>query len=171
LIAERRLDMSRLESMVKRLEAQIACIDWALGAIAGMPGPVIELGLGNGRTYDHFRERLNGTRDIHVFDRYLAAHPSSVPPEDFLTLGEIRETLPAYAKRGMPKAALIHGDLGSGDVVKTRAMADWLGPQLPALLASGGVVLSDQSLEAPELQGITPPVGVLEWRYFVYRRR
>ncbi|MBM3522993.1 MAG: hypothetical protein FJX57_08555 [Alphaproteobacteria bacterium] len=163
--------MSRLHSMIRRLEAQIACLDWACAEIAGTPGVVLELGLGNGRTYDHLREKLPASRPIHVFDRYLGAHPDCVPPQAFLTLGEIRETLPAFATRGLGLAAMVHADLGSGDPVKTRAMADWLGPVLPPLLTPGGLVLSDQSLAAPGLVEIKPPVGELAWRYFVYKRQ
>ena len=36
-----------------------------------MEGPVLELGLGNGRTFDHLRERLPGRR-IVAFDRALS---------------------------------------------------------------------------------------------------
>jgi len=162
--------MSRLQSMIRRLEAQVACLDWAVADIAALPGLILELGLGNGRTYDHLREGLGGRRAIYVFDRAVGAHPSCVPPEEFLTLGDIRESLPAFAKRGLGPAALAHADLGSGDPAKTRAMADWLGPVLPPLVAPGGLVLSDQQLFAPELREIQPPVGELVWRYFVYRR-
>lgn len=162
--------MSRLQSMIRRLEAQVACLDWAVAAIAEIPGPVLELGLGNGRTYDHLRERLAGRRAIYVFDRAVGAHPSCVPPEEFLTLGDIRESLPAFQKRGLGPAALAHADLGSGDPVKTRAMADWLGPVLPPLVVRGGLVLSDQQLFSAELEELEPPVGELGWRYFVYRR-
>ena len=162
--------MSRLQSMIRRLEAQVACLDWAVGAIAELPGPVLELGLGNGRTYDHLRERLGGRRDIYVFDRAVGAHPSCVPPAEFLLLGDIRESLPAFQKLGLAPVALAHADLGSGDPVRTRAMADWLGPVLPPLIARGGLVLSDQQLFAPELREIKPPVGELIWRYFIYRR-
>jgi hypothetical protein len=42
--------MSRLESAIRRLEAQRDCINWAAERIAGMPGHILELGLGNGRT-------------------------------------------------------------------------------------------------------------------------
>lgn len=162
--------MSRLESMIRRLEAQVACLDWAIREIADLPGPVLELGLGNGRTYDHLRERLSGGRPIHVFDRAVGAHPGCVPPAQFLTLGEIRETLPAFARRGIAPAALIHADLGSGNPESTRAMAAWLGPVLPPLVVSRGLVLSDQPLSAPELVDIDPPIGSLQWRYFIYRR-
>ena len=61
--------MSRLDSMIGRLMAQRACLDWVASAIGGLPGPVLEIGLGNGRTYDHLRGRLP-QREIHVFDRW-----------------------------------------------------------------------------------------------------
>ena len=50
--------MSRLESMQRRLTAQIDGLNWAAQEIAGVAGDVLELGLGNGRTYDHLRQVL-----------------------------------------------------------------------------------------------------------------
>jgi len=47
--------VSRLDSFIRRLEAQRACLDHAAGLIGGLDGVVLELGLGNGRTYDHLR--------------------------------------------------------------------------------------------------------------------
>src|SRR5215211_6470077 len=90
--------MSRLDSFIRRLEAQRACLDHAVQLIAGMPGHALELGLGNGRTYDHLRSRLTG-RDIYVFDRRVAAHPDCVPPADRLFLGDFLDTLPLAARR------------------------------------------------------------------------
>ena len=58
--------MSRLDSMIRRLTAQRICIDLALDFISDVDGPVLELGLGNGRTYDHLREHSEG-REIFVF--------------------------------------------------------------------------------------------------------
>ena len=66
--------MSRLDSFIRRLEAQRACLDRAAALVAGLAGPVLELGLGNGRTYDHLRALLPG-RDIFVFERAVSAHP------------------------------------------------------------------------------------------------
>ena len=47
--------MSRLDSFIRRLEAQRACLNRAADTIRGIDGIVLELGLGNGRTYDHLR--------------------------------------------------------------------------------------------------------------------
>ena len=100
--------MTRLDSVIDRLQAQRACLDWAVQAIAGIDGPVLEIGLGNGRSYDHLRARLAGARTILAFDLALAAHPACVPPQDCLILGDIRETLPSLPARGVPPAALAH---------------------------------------------------------------
>ena len=47
--------MSRLDSFIRRMQAQRDCLDMLAGLIGAIPGPVIELGLGDGRTYDHLR--------------------------------------------------------------------------------------------------------------------
>ena len=70
--------MSRLDSFIRRLEAQRACLDATPGWIKGIVGPILELGLGNGRTYDHLRG-LHPGREIFVFERQPAAHPDSSP--------------------------------------------------------------------------------------------
>ena len=85
---------SRLDSAIARLMTLRICLDWAAAETLGRPGPVMEFGLGNGRSYDHLRKRLPG-RDIHVFDRHVAAHPDCVPPADRLWLGDFRATAPA----------------------------------------------------------------------------
>ncbi len=71
--------MSRLDSFIRRMIAQRDCLAAAARLIGDIPGPVLELGLGNGRTYDHLREILPG-REIFVFDRRVAAHPDGVAP-------------------------------------------------------------------------------------------
>jgi hypothetical protein len=160
---------SRLESFIRRLEAQRCGLDWAAAAIADMPGPVLEIGLGNGRTYSHLRARLPG-RSIFAFDRVLVAHPTCVPPAGFFVLGELTETLPAFARRGEAPAALVHADIGSNDTTATRLLARWLGTAVAPLLASGGLVLSDQSIKAEALESAALPAVIPAGRYFAYRR-
>ena len=48
--------MSRLESFIRRVTAQRDCLNMAKELVVDVPGPILELGLGNGRTYDHLRE-------------------------------------------------------------------------------------------------------------------
>ncbi len=71
--------MSRLDSFIRRLEAQRRCLEMGARHIAALPGPVLELGLGHGRTYDHLRQILPA-REIYVFERALAAAPPAPIP-------------------------------------------------------------------------------------------
>jgi len=160
--------VSRLDSFIRRLQAQRACLDRAVELIRDLPGPVLELGLGNGRTYDHLRERLR-ERAIYAFDRQVAAHPDCIPPAPFLIVGEARETLPQLRARIGATAALVHADLGSGDIAATRRQAMELAPLIAALLRPGGIVVSDQPLETARLQALDLPAGVKPGRYFLYR--
>jgi hypothetical protein len=102
--------MSRLDSFIRRLTAQRDILNHVCAEVASRDGPVMELGLGNGRTFNHLREKLPGRR-IVAFDRALAAHASSIPPEGDLFLGEIRDTAARFIGIG---AALVHADIGTG---------------------------------------------------------
>jgi hypothetical protein len=162
--------LTRLDKAIRRLEAQRACLDWAVGEIAAISGLVIELGLGNGRSFDHLRARLPG-RDIYVFERNPAAHPASTPAADRLIVGNLEDTLPAARARFAGKAAFVHSDIGTGDDDRNRRFAEWLGPQILPLLAPGAIVASDQMLPALADFKIAPPGGVGEERYYLYRFR
>ena len=158
--------MSRLESFIRRLTAQRDILDMICRDMNLADGPVIELGLGNGRTYDHLRERLPGRRII-AFDRINAANLRSVPPEGDLVLGEISETAPPFAGLG---AALVHADIGSGYDDLDKVNLSWL-PQLAVdLLAPGGIAASGVPLAHPALAPLPLPEGVQPDRYFLYRK-
>jgi hypothetical protein len=161
-------ELSRLDSFIRRLEAQRACLDLAADAVSGLDGTVLELGLGNGRTYDHLRDRLP-EREIIVFEREVRAHPACIPDDDHLVLGSIEETLPAFAKRASGQAILVHSDIGTGDAERNRALAAWLAEALPPLLRPGAWVAADQALNAPGLDRQPLPTGIAEDRYFLYR--
>lgn len=164
--------MSRLDSAIRRLQAQRNCLDQAVAAITDVPGPVFELGLGNGRTYDHLRSKLVG-RDIFVFDRQVAAHPDCIPDAEHLILGDIRETLPAATTRFGGRVAMIHTDIGTGDADSNADIAAFIASMVPAFLTSGGIVVSDQDLGAGgALNGAVAlplPDGVKPGRYYMYR--
>ena len=70
--------MSRLDSAIRRLQAQRDLLNQAAQDIGSMEGVVLELGLGNGRTYDHMRAILPD-REIYVFEREVRAHPDCIP--------------------------------------------------------------------------------------------
>jgi len=160
--------VSRLDSFIRRLQAQRACLDRAAELIRELPGPILELGLGNGRTYDHLRERLP-ERDIYVCERQVAAHPDCIPPARFLIIGDVRETLPEARARLGAAVALIHADLGSGDDESNRRQAAELAPLIAGLLQPGGIVVSDQAFVAPRLRPLELPAGIKPGRYFLYR--
>jgi hypothetical protein len=162
--------MSRLDSFIRRLEAQRACLDYAAGQIRALPGPVLELGLGNGRTYDHLRALLP-EREIFVFERAVNAHPDCIPDAAHLILGDVHATLPRARARLPGPAALAHLDVGTGDTARNAALAAWLGGALPPLLAPGAWVVSDQALSAPALIVQPPPAGIAPERYFLYHHR
>ena len=159
--------MTRLDSAIRRLEAQRACLDRAAALVEGVPGPVLELGLGNGRTYDHLRARLPD-RDIFVFERQPAAHPDCTPPEDRLIAGDFLDTLP-HVQLPAP-AALVHADIGTGDKQASLALAAALAPLLPRLTTPGAILASDQPMALPGWTEEPLPEGVAPGRYRLYRR-
>lgn len=160
--------MSRLDSFIRRLEAQRRVLDWAASSLGGVEGIVLELGLGNGRTYDHLREKLPG-RDIHVFEKNPSPNPNSMPPPDRLVVGDMAQTLPAFAARHPAAAALIHADVTTGVPERDAVLFAWLPEQVVALAGPNALVVSGWALAHPALTGIALPEGVPEGRYFAYR--
>jgi len=165
---------TRLERFIARVVGQRACIDAAAAGTRGLRGVVWEVGLGNGRTYDHLRDRFAG-RDIVVFDRQVASHPDCIPPDDMVRLGDFRDTVPAEAKRSAGAVAMVHADVGSGDINASRALGRWLTPLFVQALTPGGYLVGDQPMDDPALEPIaltTVGAGDLPSdAYFVYRRR
>lgn len=160
--------MSRLDSFIRRLKAQRACLDMAAQAIDSKPGFVLELGLGNGRTYDHLRQLLP-TREIFVFEREVRAHPDCIPDDDHLILGDIEATLPKALPRFSTGVALMHSDIGTGDAERNQKLAAWLATIIPGFLGDGALVVADQALKARNLVAKPLPDGIARDRYFVYR--
>lgn len=159
--------MSRLDSFIRRLTAQRACLDHAVGRLNGRNGPVLELGLGNGRTYDHLREALGSDR-IYVMDRRVAAHPGCIPPSSHMIIGEFQDTLPQVVDRFQQTIVLAHLDIGSGDKQESIKLAASISGAIVKLMAPGGVVLSDQPLVGDAFDILPLPDGVQEGRYFMY---
>lgn len=162
--------MSRLDSFIRRLEAQRRMLDWAAAEIAGHPGIVLELGLGNGRTYDHLREILPG-RAIHVFERDISPNPASMPPAEMLIEGDMADTLPMFAARHAREAVLIHVDVTTGVPERDRVLFSWLPEHVVALAAPDALIVSGWNLVHPALAAVGLPEGVPAGRYFAYRRR
>lgn len=157
--------MSRLDSMLRRLAAQRDGLNWAAELISDLSGDVADLGLGNGRTYDHLREILPDRR-IWVIDRSLNCHPSCVPPkEDFLE-GEAGPMLDQLAEKGV-RLALAHYDFGFGVKDKDVAEAARLSPAIAKVMAPGGILVSGQPLVG--FTALKGPDTIAPDRYLFYR--
>lgn len=160
---------SRLDLFIDRMVSQRACLDFAIAETAAMAGPVFELGLGNGRTYHHIRNRVSG-RDIFVFERAVASHPDSTPPEDRTVLGDVTETLPEMLSRIGPVASLIHADLGGHNREKNDIFARRISPLVEPMLAPGGIMVSSDRMYFTNLTELPLPAGAVQGRCFVYQK-
>ena len=137
--------MSRLDLFIDRMVSQRACLNHAARLTASLRGPVFELGLGNGRTYHHMCSIVPAD-DIYVFERAIASHPDSTPPENRVFLGDVFDTLPKALETFGPNARLIHADLGGHNAKKNDAFAHRISPVIEPLLASGGLMVSSDRM-------------------------
>ncbi|WP_122073157.1 class I SAM-dependent methyltransferase [Pseudophaeobacter sp. EL27] len=157
--------MSRLDSMLRRFTAQRDGLNWAAAEIARVAGDVLDMGLGNGRTYDHLRETLPDRR-VWVIDRVLQCHPSCVPPKEDFLQGEAVPMLERLRAEGH-KIVMAHYDFGFGVKEQDVAEAAAMSPVIASVMAKGGIVVSGQPLIGfEELKG---PEGIPEGRYLFYR--
>jgi S-adenosyl-L-methionine methyltransferase len=160
--------VSRLDSFIRRLKAQRACLGLAVALVQKLDGAVLELGLGNGRTYDHLRE-LCPDREIYVCERHVAAHPACVPPAELLLLGDMRDTLPAAQVRLAGRIALAHFDAATGDAAATGSFADEIVRLIVPLLCAGAIFVSEPELAGGGLSPLALPAGIAAGRYHLYR--
>ncbi|MDA7966296.1 class I SAM-dependent methyltransferase [Ruegeria sp.] len=157
--------MSRLDSMLRRLTAQRDGLNWAAAQIDTLDGDVLDMGLGNGRTYDHLREILPNRR-IWVMDRVLQCHPDSTPPpEDFLQ-GEAEPMLQKLAASDH-RIAMAHYDFGRGIKAEDVAEAARLSPLIAQVMQPGGLLISGQPLVG--FDQIKGPDTIAPDRYLFYR--
>ena len=161
--------MSRLDLFINRMVSQRACLNHAAALTADLQGPVFELGLGNGRTYHHMC-RIMPSRDIWVFERAIASHPDSTPPDERVMLGDVFETLPEAANRFPEGASLIHADLGGHNAQKNDEFARRVSPLIEPLLASGGLMVSSDRMYFDGLAEIDLPPDAVPGRCFIYQR-
>lgn len=158
--------MSRLESFIRRMSAQRDVLDDLATRLDGVPGPILEFGFGNGRTYDHLRERFPGRR-VLVFESVVVDDlPARPPPEDFV-VGDLRETASRFPDGC---AALIHADIETGLAEVDAGLAAWLPALVARLLIAGGYAASGAPLADPRLVPHPLPPGVAAGRYHAVRR-
>lgn len=160
---------SRLEKTQRRLTAQIACLEFAFGAISGRPGVVAELGLGLGRTYDHLRWHLPD-RDIFVFDRMNKAFADCQPPANRLLLGEVERTYPEFARSHAGRIVLANCDLGSTDREGNLEVIRLVERLVPSSLAPGAILMADLPIEPAGCEALPLPAGAADGSYYLFRR-
>ena len=168
------VEESRLERMIARLVTQRALLDWAAGRVSGIPGPVLEIGLGKGRTYSHLR-RLFPDREIWTFDFEVHAPVHSRPPESRIRLGDFRETLLTCRDEIAAPPALVHADIGTDSRKADAALARFVGGVMAQRLAPGGFLLGDREMGCAglvrlEMPDVALPDRIAAWPYFLYRR-
>lgn len=161
--------MSRLDLFIDRMVSQRACLNHAAQLTAALTGPVFELGLGNGRTYHHMRAIMS-KRDIYVFERAVAAHPDSTPPQERVILGDVFDTLPQALIRFGATAGLIHADLGGHNSEKNDQFARAVSPLIESLLAVKGIMVASDQMYFDKLTEIPLPQDAVPGRCFMYQR-
>lgn len=160
--------MSRLESFIRRMQAQRDCINLVTDLIADVPGVVWEFGLGNARSYDHLRETFPD-RDIYVFDLEPYAPMEFRPPENRLIVGDVLQTVPRAVEQNKGKVALLHYDVGSGHRTDDLALAATLSRMLSPVFADGAIAMGVYELALDNAEILPLPEGIAEGRYFIYR--
>lgn len=158
--------MSRLDSFINRMTAQRDILNHVRNALILPDGAVLEVGLGNGRTYSHLRE-IFADRRIVAFDRQFAAHKTLAPePQDFIE-GEIRNTGQKFIGTD---AALVHADIGTGYPEKDAVTLQWLPDMVVGMLVEGGIAVSGLPLAHPKLEQMPRLPHIEDGRYFYYRK-
>ena len=161
--------MSRLEEFTNRFLSQAAAINHAATMLTDVPGIIVELGLGKGRTFDHLRERFPD-REIYVFDRELSCEKEYAPPPEYWVFGEIRETLPAFCDKFKGKVAFAHSDIGTRDRQKDMPLTNFVVSQLRVLLTQDRAMLaSDRPMESDQWRELPLLPEFNAWRYHLYQ--
>lgn len=131
-------------------------------------GPVFEIGLGKGRTYDFLRSALPD-REIFAFDRNVGSYPDCTPDIDHIVLGDFRETLLTVSDQTGGGVALAHCDFGSENRERDDVLAQWLGPAIDRIMAPDGVVATDREMNVGSWHPVELPPGVASGVYILYR--
>ncbi len=160
--------MSRLESFIRRMQAQRDCINLAAELIKDVNGVVWEFGLGNARSYDHLRETF-ADRDVRVFDLEPYAPMEFRPPVDRLVVGDVRQTVPREVALNHGQVALLHYDVGMGHRPDDLALAADLSPVIAPAMAPGGIVMGVYELTLEGAEELPLPDGIAPGRYYIYR--
>lgn len=148
------------------MSAQRVLLERAAELVADIEGPVIDLGIGNGRTLDHLCALLPDRR-VFAFDKFLQSGVGVLPPAEQIVVGDIRETLPFALPRLGERAALVHNDLGSADAVGNAATAAWLAPAIEAVARPDAIVVTSFLIPFSKSVVLPLPPSVRPGRYHI----
>ncbi len=160
--------MSRLDSFLRRMCAQRVLLEEAAALVRGIDGPVVDLGIGNGRTLDHLQALLPDRR-VFAFDNFLHSAIGVLPPAEQIVMGDIRDTLPFALPRLGERAALVHNDLGSADEIGNAATAAWLAPAIEAVARPDAIVVTSFLLPFRNYIALPLPPSVKPGRYHILK--
>ncbi|MCY4190874.1 MAG: hypothetical protein OXD42_06060 [Rhodospirillaceae bacterium] len=164
---------SRLERMIARLMTQRALLDHFAMLITDIPGPVLEIGLGKGRTYSHLRNLLPD-RTIWAFDFEVHAPKHSQPAPNRTVLGDFRDSLTTCWDSIANAPAMVHADIGTESRKAEQELVCFVGDVIASRLAPGGYLLGDRNMAADGLESVELPIvelpsGIDPWPYFCFR--
>lgn len=165
---------SRLERMIARLATQRALLDHVAGLVGDRPGPVLEIGLGKGRTYSHLVKRFCG-RAIWALDFEVHAPAHSRPADDRIITGDFRDTLDDCWPTIGAAPAFVHADIGTESRKADADLARFVGSVMAGRLADGGYLMGDRDMA---VEGLVPldipdvplPAGIAPWPYYLYKK-
>jgi hypothetical protein len=160
--------LTRLDSFIRRLTAQRACLDAAIALVGNRAGSVLEMGLGNGRSFDHLRARMPGRR-IVVIERDPKPHPACMPCGADLVVGTFEDVLPRALECLPHDLVLVHADIGTGDDVRNARLAALVAGHLSTFLPDDCIVVSDQAFSGNCFETLPVPEGIEVGRYHLYR--
>lgn len=150
------------------MSAQRTLLDEAAALVADIEGPIVDLGIGNGRTLDHLAA-LFPERKVFAFGDFIHSAVDVLPPAEQVVVGNIRDTLPFALPRLGARAALIHNDLGSADAVGNAATAAWLAPAIAAVARPDAVVVTSFLLPFSNYVAMPLPPTVRPGRYHLLK--
>lgn len=160
--------MNRLDRMIARLTTQRACLSAALALITDIPGPILEIGYGKGRSYDFLRHAAP-SREIYAFDHDGVPRTSWGPDEDHFFAGDFRQAFGLVLERTGARAVLAHCDIGSEDEARDAELARWMAGALPDLMATASIVVSDRELAIAGARSLNLPEDASDFPYFMVR--
>lgn len=154
------------------MQAQRACIELAASLVSELDGPVLELGLGQGRTFDHLQETFPNRKVYLIDDMMKPADGIRLDPS-LAIKGDVLDLLAHFARDHGPAFTVVHSDLGGSrwddltpDIPVIKCLSKWL----PQITLPGAAIISNLPIESNLLIENDLPIGIRKGKIFFYRR-